>query len=85
VCSGTATILQAGVARRLPTADRLDAGLLLRLLRRAPYLTALALLVAGLLLAIFSLRTLPSTSSSRSAPPAWASQRSCPCWSSSSG
>jgi drug/metabolite transporter (DMT)-like permease len=59
VCSGTATILQAGVARRLPTADRLDAGLLLRLLRRAPYLTALALLVAGLLLAIFSLRTLP--------------------------
>jgi len=59
VCSGTATILQAGVARRLPTANRLDAGLLLRLLRRAPYLTALALLVAGLLLAIFSLRTLP--------------------------
>ena len=44
-CSGTATILQAGVARRLPTADRLDAGLLLRLLRRSAYLAALGLLV----------------------------------------
>jgi drug/metabolite transporter (DMT)-like permease len=59
VCSGTATILAAGVARRLPTADRLDAGLLLRLVRRSAYLAALALLVVGLLLAIFSLRTLP--------------------------
>jgi drug/metabolite transporter (DMT)-like permease len=59
VCSGTATILQAGVARRLPTANRLDPGLLLRLLRRSPYLAALALLIAGMLLAIFSLRTLP--------------------------
>ena len=58
-CSGTATILQAGVARRLPTADRLDAGLLLRLLRRSAYLAALGLLVVGLLLAMFSLRTLP--------------------------
>lgn len=59
VCSGAATILQAGVARRLPTADRLDAGLLLRLLRRSAYLAALALLIAGMLLAIFSLRSLP--------------------------
>jgi drug/metabolite transporter (DMT)-like permease len=59
VCSGAATILQAGVARRLPTADRLDAGLLLRLLRRSAYLAALGLLVVGLLLAMFSLRTLP--------------------------
>ena len=59
VCSGTATILQAGVARRLPTVDRLDAGLLIRLLRRSAYLGALALLVVGLLLATFSLRTLP--------------------------
>ena len=42
VCSGTATILQAGVARRLPTVDRLDAGLLIRLLRRSAYLGALA-------------------------------------------
>ncbi|HEY7988587.1 MAG TPA: hypothetical protein VIE19_05155 [Lapillicoccus sp.] len=59
VCSGTATILQAGVARRLPTVDRLDAGLLIRLLRRSAYLGALALLVVGLLLATYSLRTLP--------------------------
>ena len=59
VCSGTATILQAGVVRRLPTADHLDAGLLLRLLRRSAYLAALGLLVVGLLLAMFSLRTLP--------------------------
>lgn len=59
VCSGTATILQAGVARRLPTVDRLDAGLLIRLLRRSAYLGALALLVVGLLLAMYSLRTLP--------------------------
>ena len=46
VCSGTATILQAGVVRRLPTADHLDAGLLLRLLRRSAYLAALGLLVS---------------------------------------
>src|SRR5215203_1413630 len=59
VCSGTATILQAGVARRLPTVDRLDAGLLIRLLRRSEYLGALALLVVGLLLAMYALRTLP--------------------------
>ena len=59
VCSGTATILQAGVARRLPTVERLDAGLLIRLLRRSAYLGALALLVVGLLLAMYSLRTLP--------------------------
>lgn len=59
VCAGVATILQASVARQLPTADRLDAGLLLRLLRRWLYLTALALLVVGLLLSVFSLRTLP--------------------------
>lgn len=59
VCSGTATVLQAGVARRLPTADHLDAGLLLRLARRGPYLVAVALLVLGLLLAVVSLRSLP--------------------------
>jgi drug/metabolite transporter (DMT)-like permease len=59
VCAGTATILQAGQARRQPTADRLDAGLLLRLLSRWPYLAGLALLVVGLLLTIFALRTLP--------------------------
>ena len=59
VCAGTATILQAGQARRQPTADRLDAGLLLRLLTRWPYLAGLGLLVVGLLLTIVALRTLP--------------------------
>jgi drug/metabolite transporter (DMT)-like permease len=59
VCSGSATILQAGVVRRLPIARSLDAGLLLRLLRRSAYLAALGLLVAGLLLTILALRTLP--------------------------
>jgi drug/metabolite transporter (DMT)-like permease len=59
VAAGTATILQAGVARRLPTADHLDAGLLLRLMRRATYLAALCLLVVGLVLAIVALRSLP--------------------------
>ena len=59
VCSGTATILQAGVALRLPTVDRLDAGLLIRLLRRSAYLGALALLVVGLLFAMYWLRALP--------------------------
>lgn len=59
VAAGTATILQAGVARRLPTADHLDAGLLLRLMRRSTYLAALCLLVVGLLLAILALRSLP--------------------------
>ena len=59
VCAGTATILQAGAARRLPTADHLDVGLLVRLVRRASYLAAIALLVVALLLAILSLQTLP--------------------------
>jgi len=59
MCAGTATILQAGAARRMPTAHRLDAGLLLGLLRRSGYLLALALLVVGMLLAIYALRSLP--------------------------
>jgi drug/metabolite transporter (DMT)-like permease len=59
VCSGTATVLQAGVARRLTTADHLDPGMLLRLARRGPYLVAVALLVLGLLFAIMGLRSLP--------------------------
>jgi drug/metabolite transporter (DMT)-like permease len=58
-CAGTATILQAGAARRLPTADHLDVGLLLRLVRRTSYMLAIALLVVALLLAILSLQTLP--------------------------
>lgn len=59
VCAGTATILQAAAARRVPTADHLDAGLLLRLARSWTYLVAVALLVVGLVLAILALRTLP--------------------------
>jgi drug/metabolite transporter (DMT)-like permease len=59
VCSGTATILQARAARRMPTVKRLDLGLLLGLLRRSGYVVALALLVAGMLLAIYALRSLP--------------------------
>ncbi len=59
VCAGTATILQAAAARKVPTALHFDAGLLLRLARRGSYLLAVALLVVGLLLAIVALRTLP--------------------------
>lgn len=59
VCAGTATILQAAAARKVATADHLDAGLLLRLARNWSYLLAVALLVVGLALAILALRTLP--------------------------
>jgi len=59
VCAGTATILQAAAARKVPTVDHFDAGLLLRLAHRSSYLLAVALLATGLLLAILALRTLP--------------------------
>lgn len=59
VCAGTATILQAGAARRVPTARHLDAGLLLRLARSWSYLVAVAVLLVGFALAILALRTLP--------------------------
>lgn len=59
VCAGTATILQASAARKVPTVDHFDAGLLLRLARRSTYLVAVALLAVGLLLAVVALRTLP--------------------------
>lgn len=59
VCAGTATILQASAARKVPTVDHFDAGLLLRLARRSTYLLAVALLAVGLLLAVLALQTLP--------------------------
>jgi len=59
VCAGTATILQAAAARKVPTARHLDAGLLLRLASSWSYLLAVALLLVGLVLAIIALRTLP--------------------------
>ncbi|QTE30270.1 hypothetical protein [Pengzhenrongella sicca] len=58
-CSGAATILQARAARDEPAGTGLDAGLLVRLLRRPTYLGALTLVAAGFALSFLALRTLP--------------------------
>lgn len=57
--TGTATVLQARAARQVPTADRLDAGLLVRLVRNRTYLVALVFLATGFALSILALRSLP--------------------------
>jgi drug/metabolite transporter (DMT)-like permease len=59
VCYGVASVLQALAARRTPTAEGLDPRLILRLLKSWPYVVGLALDVAGFLLSIAALRTLP--------------------------
>ena len=59
VCSGTAIILQAVAARRLPPDSRLDAALVGGLARNPVYLLALALVAAGFVLSFVALRTLP--------------------------
>lgn len=59
ICSGTATILQAVAARRMPVHPRLDHVLVLRLLRSGTYLAALALVAVGSVLSLLALRSLP--------------------------
>jgi drug/metabolite transporter (DMT)-like permease len=59
VCYGVASVLQALAARRTATAEGLDPRLLLRLLGSWAYVAGLALDVAGFLLSIVALRTLP--------------------------
>jgi drug/metabolite transporter (DMT)-like permease len=59
ICAGTATILQAVAARRIPVSTRLDVALVWRLARSGTYLVALALAAAGFTLTFVALRTLP--------------------------
>ncbi len=59
LCSGTAAVLQASAVGRLPTADSVSAGFVLRLARSPRYLLALVLVACGFGLSILALRTLP--------------------------
>jgi drug/metabolite transporter (DMT)-like permease len=59
VCSGTAIVLQAVAARRLPRDTRLDAALVGGLARDPVYLLALVLVATGAALSFVALRTLP--------------------------
>lgn len=59
VCSGTAVVLQAAAARRLPADVRLGASLVGGLARNPLYLLALVLVALGAGLAFVALRTLP--------------------------
>ena len=59
LCSGTAIVLQAVAARRLPADVRLDAALVGGLARSPLYLLALALVALGFGLSFVALRTLP--------------------------
>ena len=59
LCSGTAIVLQAMAARRLPADVRLDASLVGGLARDPVYLLALLLVVLGFALSFVALRTLP--------------------------
>ena len=58
-CAGTANVLQAREARRVRTVASLSPSLMVRLLARAGYRAALALLGVGMLLALYALRVLP--------------------------
>ncbi len=58
-CSGTGVLLQARAAREVATVDGLDAGLLLRLLRRPAYLLAMILVAVGFACGALALRSLP--------------------------
>ncbi|MDQ1748777.1 MAG: hypothetical protein QOD07_3040 [Frankiaceae bacterium] len=57
-CYGVATVLQAIGARRAARGG-FDVGLLVRLARQAPYVAGLALDLAGFVLSLVALRTLP--------------------------
>ncbi|MGV8977984.1 MAG: hypothetical protein ACOH17_08060 [Cellulomonas sp.] len=59
LCSGTATVLQAIAARRMPVHPRLDHILVGRLLQSPTYVIALALVGAGSVLSLVALRSLP--------------------------
>ena len=59
LCSGTAIVLQAVAARRLPADVRLDAALVGGLARSPLYLLALGLVALGFGLSFVALRTLP--------------------------
>lgn len=59
LCSGTATVLQALAARRMPVHPRLDHVLVGRLLRSRTYVAGLLLVGAGSVLSLVALRTLP--------------------------
>ena len=59
LCSGTAAVLQASAVSRLPTADSVSAGFVVRLARSPRYLLALVLVACGFGLSILALRTLP--------------------------
>jgi drug/metabolite transporter (DMT)-like permease len=59
VCSGTAIVLQAVAARRLPAEARLDAALVGGLAKSPVYVLALVLVATGFALSFVALRTLP--------------------------
>jgi hypothetical protein len=59
ICSGTATVLQALAARRMPVHPRLDLVLVGRLLQSRTYVAALVLVAAGSALSLVALRSLP--------------------------
>ncbi len=59
LCSGSAAVLQASAVSRLPTADSVNAGFVVRLARSPRYLLALVLVACGFGLSILALRTLP--------------------------
>jgi hypothetical protein len=59
ICSGTATVLQAVAARRMPVHPRLDHVLVWRLLHSRMYVLALVLVGAGAALSLVALRSLP--------------------------
>jgi drug/metabolite transporter (DMT)-like permease len=59
ICSGGAAVLQASAVSRLPTADSVNAGFVVRLARSPRYLLALVLVGCGFGLSILALRSLP--------------------------
>jgi len=59
VAYGVAAVLQAVAARRVPAAQGVDPTLLVRLLRRPAFVVALLLNVAGYVLHLMALRSLP--------------------------
>ncbi len=59
VCSGTAVVLQAVAARRVPDGDHLDLTLVAGLARSPLYVAALVLVAVGFALSFVALRTLP--------------------------
>jgi hypothetical protein len=59
MCFGVASVLESVGAQRVPLATRLDAVLLVRLVRQPPYALGLALDVVGFALTAWALRSLP--------------------------